>query len=84
MLVMSVEEVADALGCKRRKVFELLADGTLERAPRYGREIRIYTETVRKALLPRTEKKRRQVSSPGAPALITYNDLKGLKEKHGL
>lgn len=38
------------LGCKRRRVFQLLANGTLERAPRFGRAIRIYRASVERAL----------------------------------
>lgn len=49
-MVLSVEETALKLGCSRRKVFQLLADGILERAPRYGKQIRIYEDTVNKAL----------------------------------
>lgn len=51
-MVESVEQVAQRLGCKRRRVFQLLKDGTLERAPRYGREIRIYSASVDRALAP--------------------------------
>lgn len=58
MLVMSVEQVCEVLGCKRRRVFQLLADGTLERAPRYGRALRIYTASVERALMPRGRRQR--------------------------
>jgi excisionase family DNA binding protein len=49
-IVLSIAQVCDLMGCKRSKVFELLADGVLERAPRYGRSLRIYTDSVHKAL----------------------------------
>lgn len=53
MNVLSVDAAADRLGCSRRRVFELLAAGTLERAPRYGRQVRIYEASVDRALAPR-------------------------------
>lgn len=49
-MVVSVDEACQMLGCKRRRLFQLLADGTIERAPRYGREIRIYRDSVERAL----------------------------------
>lgn len=71
--VLTIPEVCARLGCKRRRVFELLADGTLERAPRYGRELRIYAASVDRALAPTPATKRaaRRVtrySIPKAPA----------------
>ncbi len=63
-MVVSVEQACNALGCKRSKVFELLSIGTLERAPRYGREIRIYTASVERALLPKTKKARERCRRP--------------------
>jgi hypothetical protein len=38
------------LGCSRSRVFQLLRAGTLERAPRYGRALRIYQDSVERAL----------------------------------
>lgn len=61
--VVSVEQVAEILGCKRRRVFQLLADGTLERAPRFGRSLRIYRASVDRALTP-TPAKRRAARRP--------------------
>lgn len=61
-IVVSVDRAAEILGCSRRRVFELLADGVLERAPRLGRRLRIYTESVLRAVArpePRTRKRRR-------------------------
>jgi excisionase family DNA binding protein len=51
-ITVSVEQVCEALGCKRRRVFQLLADGILERAPRWGRSLRIYYASLQRALLP--------------------------------
>lgn len=59
-MVLSIEQVCETLGCKRRRVFQLLADGTLERAPRYGKSLRIYEESVRRALQPKPVKRRKQ------------------------
>lgn len=64
-MVVSVEQAAQTLGCSRRRVFQLLADGTLERAPRYGRSLRIYTASVVRALTPRGKAaKKRNAPSP--------------------
>lgn len=68
-MVLSVEQVGELLGCKRSKVFELLADGTLERAPRYGRELRIYKASVERALAPKTAKARKR----NAPSPAGWN-----------
>ena len=57
--VLSVEQVAEILGCKRRRVFQLLADGTLEKAPRFGRSIRVFADSVARAQNP-TPAARRQ------------------------
>ena len=59
-MVLSVEEAGQILGCGRRKVFELLRDGILERAPRYGRALRIYRASVEAALRPPEPRKRRK------------------------
>ncbi len=48
-MVCSVEQAGEQLGCSRRKVFQLLRMGVLERAPRYGKQIRIYKDTVDRA-----------------------------------
>jgi len=57
--VLSVEAVGEILGCKRRRVFQLLANGTLERAPRFGRSLRIYRASVERALAPTPVARRR-------------------------
>ena len=61
--VLSIEAVCEILGCKRRRVFQLLNDGTLERAPRFGRSLRIYKASVERALTP-TPAKRRAARRP--------------------
>lgn len=48
---LSVDAVAETLGCSRRQVFVLLANGTLDRAPRFGRQIRVLSASVDRALL---------------------------------
>lgn len=73
--VYSVLQVAEILGCKRRKVFELLADGTLERAPRYGREIRIYAESVNVALAPQRDAVRKARAHRVATERINPADI---------
>ncbi len=57
---MSIEQVCERLGCKRSKVFGLLADSLLERAPRFGRSLRIYTASVERLLAPTSEKARKR------------------------
>lgn len=72
---LSVEQVGERLGCSRRRVFQLIADGTLEKAPRYGRSIRILAASVDRALTPRPSKRRAKRSGIcGAP--FTVADLR--------
>jgi excisionase family DNA binding protein len=65
--VLSVAQACELLGCGKTRLFELLADGTLERAPRFGRALRIYRASVERALLPQEKaqaaKKRRAPAS---------------------
>jgi excisionase family DNA binding protein len=64
-MVLSLEETMQMMGCGRSKVFELLADGVLEQAPRYGRHIRIYKESVEQALArPKKKGRKQRASSP--------------------
>lgn len=70
MNVLSVEAAAAKLGCSRRRVFELLALGTLERAPKYGRQVRIYEASVDRALAPRRSTRRKN-----AGASFTVDDI---------
>lgn len=72
-MVMTVDEVCHKLGCKRSRVFQLLRCGTLERAPRFGREIRIYTDTVERAQA-RPDKARRKIRVVGAPPPVQDSD----------
>lgn len=70
----SVEQVCEVLGCSRRRVFQLLADGTLERAPRFGKALRIFRASVDRALAP-TPAKRRKARMP-SPAGWDLKDLR--------
>ncbi len=77
----SVLEAAERLGCKRRKVFELLASGLLERAPRYGRQIRIYSDSVDAALArPAGAERRSRKRKSLAPKI----DAEALRARLGL
>lgn len=49
--LLDVDEAAARLRCSRRRVFELLTDGTLVRGPKYGRRTVITTESVEAALV---------------------------------
>jgi excisionase family DNA binding protein len=67
--VMSVQQVAAKLGCKRTMVFQLIHRGVLEKAPRFGREIRIYSDSVDAALArpeaaERKSRKRKHLPEP--------------------
>lgn len=57
-MVVTIEQAGEILGCSRRRVFQLLADGTLERAPRFGRQLRIYRASVDRALAPPVKRPR--------------------------
>lgn len=48
---VSWEQAGEILGCRRSRVFELLASGDLERAPRIGKEIRIFRASIDRLLL---------------------------------
>lgn len=63
----SVLEAAARLGCSRARVFELLKLGVLERATRWGRALRILSDSVDRALLAPLPGKRRRKrrTSPG-------------------
>lgn len=75
-LVMSVDETARVLGCSRRHVFNLLNDGTLERAPRYGRSLRVYSESVRQALTrPEPKGRKSRARRPTGPERINPADI---------
>jgi excisionase family DNA binding protein len=81
--VESVEQVAARLGCGRSKVFELLADGTLERAERYGRSLRILSASVDRALLPKEparRKKRTRRLDPGEIPVARREEIRLQRE----
>jgi excisionase family DNA binding protein len=48
--LLTVEEAADILRCKRTKVFQLIAEGVLVRGPRFGRKTVVHAEGVYAAL----------------------------------
>ena len=48
--ILTVQDAASTLLCSRRRVFELLADGTLERGPKYGKKTTVVAESVFDAL----------------------------------
>jgi hypothetical protein len=75
---VTIERCAEILGCSRRRVFQLLADGTLERAPRYGRGIRVLGASVERALGPTASKPGRRKRRPvgDVPALIRPEDTR--------
>jgi excisionase family DNA binding protein len=50
--LLTADEAASRLRCSRRRVFELLAAGTLARGPKYGRRTVITAESVEAALAP--------------------------------
>ena len=63
-IAMTIEQVCETLGCKRTRVFQLLRNGTLVRAQRFGRQIRILTESVESALRgPQTHAPKKRVQN---------------------
>jgi excisionase family DNA binding protein len=74
-LTMSIDEVGEMLGCKRTRVFQLLKDGTLDRAPRFGRDLRILRASVERALVPPVPRNRSR-KTVQAPAPVRLSDLK--------
>ena len=50
--LLTVDEAAKELRCSRRRVFDLLADGTLTRGPRFGKQTVVTAESVAAALEP--------------------------------
>lgn len=43
---VTVERAAELLQCKRTRVFELLAEGRLKRAPKFGRKTTVRLDSV--------------------------------------
>lgn len=72
-LVMSLQEVQDTMGCSRSRVFELLAQGILERAPRYGAHVRIYRDSVENALARPVRSKQRKSPTPSGQLINPDN-----------
>lgn len=66
--VVSVDWACETLGCSRAQVFRLLKAGKLERAPRFGRRLRIYRASVDALLRPQVES-RRQSRRRRAPSM---------------
>lgn len=76
-MVMSIEEVCELLGCSRAKVFELLRAGSIERAPKIGRRLRIYRDSVEALLARPTDSKRpRQKRASTPPPPVRREDLR--------
>lgn len=71
----SVDQVATRLGCSGRQVFRLLRAGKLERAPRFGKEIRILSASVDLALLGGASKSRRSRQRRVWPEVARLEDL---------
>lgn len=62
-MVITVKEAAEMLHCSRTRIFQLLADGVLIRAQKYGRSTVILRDSVIAALempTPTPPKKRRR------------------------
>lgn len=51
-MTLTVAEAAELLRCGRSRVFELLAEGRLVRAPKFGRHTVITRESVEALLAP--------------------------------
>lgn len=75
-VVMSVAQVCEQLGCQRRQIFRLLTLGVLERAPRYGRSLRIYTASVLRALQPAPARGRKRRESVREFERINPDDVR--------
>lgn len=74
-MVYSLEQTMQIMGCKRSKVFELLSNGTLERAPRFGREVRIYKDSVERALARPAPDKARGKRTRRQPVDFSLEDI---------
>lgn len=75
--VVSIQWVCETLGCSRSRVFQLLAAGTLVRAPRFGRSLRIYKDSVDAALEPVSNGRKRRARTH-APERIRREELEHL------
>lgn len=68
--VLSVEDVCELLGCKKRQVFKLLESGGLERAPKHGKALRIYKASVDRLLTPSLKRSRKRRAQAFEPAKL--------------
>lgn len=69
---ISVEGACELLGCQRRRVFQLLKSGHLERAPRHGKSLRILKAGVERLAVEAPPKKRRKQRAPSfTPARLS-------------
>lgn len=77
--LLDVDEAAARLHCSRRRVFQLLADGTLVRGPCYGKRTVITLESVEAALAPPAPATGRPAAAPRAPRGLSaqLDDLSG-------
>lgn len=73
---VSMVEVCELLGCGKTRVFELLAEGVLQRAPKFGRRLRIMRGSVLAALLtPPPGAKGPKARRPRAPVCWELSDV---------
>lgn len=65
------------MGCGRTTVFTLLRRGIIERAPRYGRELRILRSSVEAALIgPQTQAPKKRAQSAGVIPIASRTNIK--------
>lgn len=77
---VTIARAAELLHCGRTRVFELIASGQIEVAPKFGRKTVVVTESVLRALTagPRRQGRRRKMSVEMPPILRPESyDLKG-------
>lgn len=75
-LTMTIEQVCESLGCKRTRVFQLLRDGTLDRAPRFGRSLRIMSESVERAVRGPQKSNPKRLRAVGAAPVAQRSEIK--------
>ena len=78
METVSVEEACEQLGCKRRTIFRLLQQGVITAAPRLGRKLRIFRESIVRAQSPLPESQGRKRRAPRVDAAGTREALRYL------
>lgn len=76
-LVLTIEEAALALHCKRNRIFELLSDGVLTRAPKYGKRTLITAASVHAALeyVPPTAPKPKRIRNRRVGFAASINEV---------